>query len=124
MRYDPIFRYKGWDRRVFKRWKGYSGLVNDHHVIPKQFRNHPIVKDTNFDINGNFNLMIMPTPKGIIELNMDPKTIPHKNHPRYNIQVKSMLDYIHKYYNDNDYKEYKLWLLVNWLKENGKFFML
>ena len=53
MRYDPFFRYKGWDRRVFKRWKGYSGYVNDHHVIPKQFRNHPLVKEAKYDINGN-----------------------------------------------------------------------
>lgn len=124
MRYDPIFRYNGWDRRVFKRWKGYMGLVNDHHVIPKQFRNHPVVKTTKFDINGNFNLVIMPTSHGITELNMDPKTIPHTNHPRYNHQVKCMLDHINLYYDDKQCKDYRLWLLVNWLKENGKYLMM
>ena len=123
MRYDPIFRYKGWDRRVFKRAKGYSGYVNDHHIIPKQFKNHPVIKDTQFDINGNFNLIIMPTPQGKIKLNLDPRTIAHTNHPRYNTHVKYMLDHIKVYYEDSDYKEYRLWLLVNWLRENGKFLM-
>ena len=121
MRYDPIFRYKGWDRRVFKRWKGYSGYVNDHHVIPKQFRNHPLVKEVKYDINGNFNLLIMPTPLGVVKLNMDPLTIPHTNHPKYNTKVGQFLEKIDEDYATTDEKEYRLWLLVNWLKENGKF---
>jgi len=107
MRYGPIFKYKGWDRRVFKRAKGYSGYVNDHHIIPKKFKNHPVIKDVQFDINGNFNLIIMPTPLGKVKLNLD---------PRYNSQVKSMLDHIKVYY-----EEYRLWLLVNWLREMSIF---
>ena len=123
MKYDPVFRYKGWDRRVFKKWKGYSGYVNDHHIIPRQFRNHPVIRDTEFDINSNFNLIIMPTPLGKVKLNMDPRTIAHTNHPRYNTNVKYLLDDIKDNYEDKDYKEYRLWLLVNWLRENGKYIM-
>ena len=121
MRYDPIFRYRGWDRRVFKEWKGYSGLVNDHHVIPKQFKNHPLVRNLDYDINGNFNLIIMPTPLGVKKLGLHPTTISHTVHPRYNIRVKEFLDSINENYSTSDEKEYRLWLLVHWLKENGKF---
>ena len=65
MKYDPIFRYGAKDRRLFKIQKGYIGYVNDHHIIPKKFRPHPIITETEFDINPRFNLLIMPTPDGV-----------------------------------------------------------
>jgi len=52
---NSIFRYRGWDRKVFKTNKGYHG------IIPKQHRNHNVIKQTSYDINGNFNLFIMST---------------------------------------------------------------
>ena len=74
MRLNPnsIFRYRGWDRKFHKKQKGYMGFVNDYHVIPKQFRNHKLIQKTHYDINGNFNLMIMPTPVGLQTLNVSP----------------------------------------------------
>ena len=120
MRLSPnsIFRYGGWDRKVFKRYKNYVGYVNDHHIIPKQHRNHKIIKKTKYDINGNFNLMIMPTEKGINKFNLHPDTMYHSNHPDYNKYVKYELDKINRNSDNIDEIEYKLWLFVNYLKMN------
>ena len=123
MRYDPIFRYRGLDRKIFKLSKGYLGSVNDHHIIPKQHKHHPLIKEVKYDINSRFNLIIMPTPLGVKNLNLHPSTIPHKNHPLYNQRVKFLLDLIHKIYNTKDEREYNLWLLVSWLREKGKYLM-
>lgn len=123
MKYNPIFRYRGWDRKFFKKTKGYIGCVNDHHIIPQKFKKHSVIKDTEFDIHGNFNLIIMPTEKGLSKLNLHPDTITHKPHPIYNLYVSNMLDYIKNLSRNEDEKEYKLWLLVTWLRENGKYFM-
>ena len=114
MRYDPIFRYRGWDRKHYKKLKGYLGHVNDHHVIPKEHKNHPLIKETKYDINSRFNLLIMPTKKGLEQLNLDPRTICHCHHPKYNKMVKSDLDII--YSSDNTEHDYQLWLYVCWLK--------
>ena len=113
MKYDPIFRYRGWDRILFKKNRGYNGNVNDHHVIPKQYRNHPLLKEIEYDIDSRFNLLIMPTNKGIKSLNLHPNTIYHSPHPRYNKQAKVVLDEIYQ----NEDKEYQLWLYVCWLKK-------
>lgn len=120
MRLSPnsIFRYGGWDRKVFKRYKNYVGYVNDHHIIPKQHRNHKIIKKTKYDINGNFNLMIMPTEKGINKFNLHPDTMYHSNHPDYNKYVKYELDKINRNSDNIDEIEYNLWLFVNYLKMN------
>ena len=113
MRYDPIFRYKGWDRRLFKQLRGYNGHVNDHHVIPKQHKYHPLLKEIGYDIDGRFNLLIMPTEKGVKSLNLHPDTIYHCSHPEYNKIVKQDLDML---YRKSD-SEYHLWLYVCWLKK-------
>ena len=113
MRYDPIFRYKGWDRRVFKKNKGYDGNVNDHHIIPKQFKNHPLLKKVDYDIHSRFNLLIMPTEKGVKNLKLHPDTTYHCSHPRYNNMVKLELDKIYK----SECSEYQLWLFTCWLKK-------
>jgi hypothetical protein len=117
---NSIFRYRGWDRKFHKKQKGYVGYVNDHHVIPKQFRNHSLVRKTKFDINGNFNLMIMPTPSGIEKLHLDPSTQTHSHHLHYNIYVGSELNDIWNKDVNLEEKEYSLWLFVNYLKDHLK----
>ena len=113
---NSIFRYRGADRKIFKN--KFNGYVHDHHVIPKQHKNHPVIKITGYDINSNFNLFIMPTKKGIIKLNLDPETIFHHPHPKYNKYVKYELNYMYLKYNNNNEMEYNLWLFVNYLKQN------
>lgn len=44
-----------------------SGLVQIHHIVPRQFRNHPIVVSCafyNFHIDDGCNLMLLPNKRG------------------------------------------------------------
>jgi hypothetical protein len=36
------------------------GLVEDHHVIPRQFKKHPTIEKFKYDINASNNLILMP----------------------------------------------------------------
>tara|TARA_A100001015_G_C14634874_1_gene573123 strand:- start:29 stop:409 length:381 start_codon:yes stop_codon:yes gene_type:complete len=113
-----IFRYKGLDRRIHKIQKGYIGFVQDHHIIPKQHRKHPVILENKFDINSNNNIFIMPNKKGIIKFRMDPRTLVHDGpHHLYNCYVGEKLDEIYNY-KDMETQSYYLWLFVGFLKNN------
>ena len=51
-------RYGSLLRQMFKiRWKIKN--TQDHHVIPRQFKNHTIVKQIGYDINAYQNIIIL-----------------------------------------------------------------
>ena len=113
-----IFRYRNIDKKIFKKNKGYNGYVNDHHIIPKEHRNHGLLSIIDFDIHSNFNLFIMPTEKTLTKFNLHPDTMIHMCHPKYNKYVKKELDAIYRTYETHDEYNYYIWLLVNYLKSN------
>lgn len=118
---NNIFKYRSICRRIYKQNKQIVGLVNDHHIIPKSLKKHKLLKITNYKINQNYNLFIMPNSKNTIKiLNLDPNTVVHNgSHIKYNFYVKQNLNQIQKY-KSNDEKKYYLWLFVNYLKDNLK----
>ena len=120
MRYssNAIFRYRGWDRRFHKQEKGYVGFVNDHHLIPLQHRNHNLLKKIDYDIHGNFNLLIMPTKTALTKFFLHPDTYFHRNHPKYNKYIKMELDNIERKSKTNDEREYNLWLFVHYVRKS------
>ena len=87
-------RYGTVTRRWFKtRWGLRTGLVEDHHIIPKEWSNHPVVLRNKYDVNNNQNLIMMPTHYGMEKLNIrEDRMIHHGGHNEYNKFVKSMLD--------------------------------
>ena len=115
---QQIFRYRSNERKIFKKNKKYfKGLVQDHHCIPKQHRYHPTILKINFDINSPSNLMIMPTEKGIKDLNLNPDSLIHNGgHNKYNNYVKYNLDYL--FNKSDDELKYEFWLFMNHLKKN------
>ena len=40
--YDP-YKYKSKERRLFKKQKGRIDYFEDHHCIPKEFKNHNLI---------------------------------------------------------------------------------
>ena len=66
-------------------------LVQDHHVIPREFRSHPAIEKAQFDIDCSLNLMILPTKKGF-EILETIRQIHENGHPRYNAYIESILD--------------------------------
>lgn len=118
---NNIFKYRSLCRKIYKQNKEIIGLVNDHHIIPKSLKNHKLLKITNYKINQNYNLFIMPNSKNTIKiLNLHPNTIIHDgSHVKYNFYVKQNLNKILKY-KSIDEKKYYLWLFVSYLKDNLK----
>ena len=87
-------RYGSLARRFFKiRWGLNGGLVQDHHVIPKQWRNHAVIKRAEYDLHSSCNLVMMPTPRAMSVMNLRRDRLVHyKGHPNYNKYVKFYLD--------------------------------
>ena len=105
----PFYRYGHKDRIVFKKKLGYFGLLDDHHVIPKCFSKHSLIKTTHFDIHSSFNLIILPNIIGKSFLNVN-RSIHTNHHFRYNYYIQQNLDFIDQHYDTQDEKKYHLWL--------------
>jgi len=68
-----------------------KGCVQNHHIIPRQWRNHPKVVDANFSIDGSTNLMLMPTHLGK-DFIKTKRMVHSGGHTQYNHYVKNLLD--------------------------------
>lgn len=119
---NNIFKYKSICRMIHKKNKKLVGLVHDHHVIPQCLKDHSLLKETNFEINQNYNLYIMPNSKKSLSiLNLRHNTMIHnKNHLKYNSYVKEQLNILNMY-DTLDEKNYYFWLFLNYLKKNLKY---
>lgn len=104
------FRYKSKSRKKFKNNLPY--IVQDHHIIPKQFKNHKLLRNVKFDINSSNNLLIMPAKGNEKPIFLLSNVIYHKPHPQYNKMIHRHLDYIlitAPFYDD---QAYHVWLLL------------
>jgi len=81
-------RYGSLLRRTFKlRWNVRN--VEDHHVIPKEFKSHPIVEKVKYDIHASENIIMLPREIG----NLRENRVTHNGpHPKYNKFVGIVLD--------------------------------
>lgn len=107
-------RYGSAARTSFKiRWN-LGGLVQDHHVIPIQFKTHPVVQKYGYDIQASSNVLMMPTPYGKHILNVREDRLVHSGpHRKYNSYVEFMLNSIQT--------KDELFLFVSFLKESCRF---
>jgi hypothetical protein len=106
------YRYQSVTRLLFKsRWQ-LTGLVEDHHVIPRHLQHHKILRELAFDINSSKNLVMMPTKLGMeICKGLRPDRLIHEGgHRAYNEYVKKNLNQI------QSYKEF--YKFHNFLKRN------
>lgn len=87
------FRYGSIGRQDIKKRFGLDGLVETHHLIPKQWKNHPIITRYEYDISENYNLIFMPTHLGLKKLNTN-RLLHTGGHKPYNQYVKYNLDLI------------------------------
>ena len=90
----PNWNYNSQTRKAFRRRHGVvSDFVQDHHVIPKQWRRHPSVLRSGIDINSSYNLIMMPTAYGKYRFRLRAERYTHDGgHHRYNVYVREMLD--------------------------------
>tara|TARA_X000000950_G_scaffold281418_1_gene377974 strand:- start:33 stop:464 length:432 start_codon:yes stop_codon:yes gene_type:complete len=106
---NDIYRYGSKCRKNIKKRFKINGLVEDHHIIPKQWKNHPTIIKYKYAIYKNDNLMMLPNTKGIKNLNTT-KLLHSGGHTPYNYYVKSKLD--------NITNEKELFELIKFLKKN------
>ena len=115
------FRYGSKDRKMYKKAMNYTGYVQDHHCIPKQFKNHKVLLDAEYDVNMAYNIKMMPTKDGIETLNLNPDTLCHyRGHRSYNKYIGKELDRISKL-STLDEKKYELWLLLKYMKYHNTY---
>jgi len=80
------YYYGSYSRTVIKGRRGIRGLVQDHHIIPRQFSNR-----VNIDLDSPTNLITLPTNYGKLFLNTD-RPIHDNGHPKYNKYIGNLLD--------------------------------
>jgi hypothetical protein len=90
-------RYGSVARKAFKvRWGLHNkGLIQDHHIIPRQHAKHPIVKRFGYDMNASSNLVMLPTERGKEVLRLREGRLVHAGkHTGYNKYVENILNVI------------------------------
>ena len=85
---DYDMRYGSLLRRNFKLRFNVRN-VEDHHVIPVQFRHHPLFDKVKYDLQASDNIIMMPREIGNLRENRVTHTGPH---PKYNKFVGIILD--------------------------------
>lgn len=77
--------------------RGLTDIVQIHHIIPREFRNHPTIIESRYNIEDGYNLMFLPTRIGreLLILHID-RPIHYGGHLRYNKYVCERLDEINK----------------------------
>ena len=88
--------------------------VEDHHVIPVQFRHHPIFDRVKYDLQAGDNIIMLPREIG----NLRENRVTHNGpHPKYNKFVGIVLDsMVHIENPEPEFKQF-----VNFLKDGCRF---
>ena len=105
------FRYGSKNRRAMKKSLFVPGFIEDHHIIPRRFKNHSVIMDTNYDLNSCNNIIMMPSICASMIIKND-DILYHQTHYNYNQHVLECLTYIKNNSHTKDEKMYNLWLLV------------
>ncbi len=118
--YDTL-RYGTKARRKVKYSYHKKGLIEDHHLIPKEFNKHHLFDNINFDIGCSNNIYILPSiayRESISNKNNNKDTIIyHSNHRLYNSFVREKLNNIYKL-NSIDDQKYEFILFLNYLRNS------
>ena len=87
---------RGFDKkrlRAARRRRRLQGLVDIHHVVPRQFRAHPAVRRAEYDVEAGYNLLFCATSRGADVLHLRATRPLHdRHHHEYNCIVRSRLD--------------------------------
>jgi len=115
-------------RRFLKNVMGYTGVMDEHHILPRCLKHHPVLYDIEFNSGKNLKLMPNRVQPKQLKYNPDHESnitnhisnviLKHESHPSYTCYVKSQLDLIDPYGQD---REYQIWLLIGHLEQHLNF---
>lgn len=115
--YDPL-RYGTKARRKVKYSYHKKGLIEDHHLIPKEFHEHALIQNIRFDVGCSNNIYVLPSisyRESIYNniVNKD-EIIYHTSHRLYNSFVKEELANICKIKSEDE-QQYEFLLFLDYL---------
>lgn len=114
-----LLRYGTKARRKIKYSYHKKGLIEDHHLIPKEFHQHSLFESVGFDVGCSNNIYILPSVayrESIYNNNIHKEeAIYHTNHRLYNSFIKEKLGTIYKI-KDVDEQKYEFILFFNHLR--------
>ena len=112
---EDLFHYNTKHRRKFKNYFYDDRYVDNHHIIPKQFTNHPLLCELNVDVSCSKNIIFLQNryAKSILNSNT---TIYHQSHPKYNKFIDKELQRIYNI-NDKETKKYEFMLMFMYLNQ-------
>lgn len=113
---DPL-KYRSVFRKALIKSSGLHGIVENHHIIPKQWENHNLFDKIKFDVHSSYNIVMLPNIKHNFYIGASHHMIIHESgHKKYNEYVKVQLDELLEKYSDDDEFKYNFWLFHTYLK--------
>mgnify|MGYP001172324281 CR=1 FL=1 len=112
---EDLFRYNTVYRRKFKNDVYMKNMVDNHHIIPKQFKNHPLIRSLDVDVGCSKNILFMRNRYSKEYFN-DDSYIYHESHNKYNkfvdheLQIMSSIE-------DKEVKKYQFTLFFMYLQQ-------
>lgn len=111
-----IFHYNTKYRRQFKNKYFKPYYVDNHHIIPKQFHNHPLIQEIGFDVACSKNILFLPNSFAKSIFKKD-DFLYHSSHPKYNTFVHKELQRISSQ-STTDMKQYAFVLFFTYLRDS------
>ena len=79
--------------------------AQEHHIVPRELKDHPLVRSSAYNIEGESNLMFLPTGRSGMGSNPEGHSIHLGSHPRYTEELKYELDISHREADKYDYSQ-------------------
>lgn len=96
-----LYNYQCPKRKTILLRFNIGGLVETHHVVPNQWKNHPVLNEYNYRVSDPSNLMFMPNALGLEKINTN-RLYHSGGHTPYNEYVKKRLDAVT---NEGEFKD-------------------
>ena len=84
---------RGFSKRALRSARtrfDFQGRVDIHHVIPREYKCHAVIKRENYDVEEAYNLVLLPNLAGANIATRRP--IHNERHANYNTYVGNSLD--------------------------------
>ena len=113
---EDLFHYNTKHRRDIKKKLYKEHLVDNHHIIPKEFNNHPLLRELQVDTSCSKNIIFLPNRYAKEWIGHE-EWIFHTSHPKYNKYVLKELNSIHQL-NDKENRYYQFSLFFMYLHQS------
>jgi hypothetical protein len=90
---QDLFSYGSTQRKIIKKRYQLTGLVEDHHIIPRSLEKHPLIVETKFPIHCSKNIKMMPSRQNKY---ISENILVHCHHINYNRFIKDCLNEIYE----------------------------